>query len=604
MTKQTPETMVQSLSGIFQPAKLKASWKDVRQGLRDEILTDLSSYRDFDQRQDEWLSQLAEEVRQGRYRPKAVDVVTEEKKLGVTRKFILPSPDDALVLQALSDALESSILGRQPHDRSFYNRSNGHTKGVRGFQGIAGYPWWIQWPEFQKQVLKLTRMTSHMVMTDLVNYYDSIPLPALRNALVSYGAFDVEVVDLLFFVLRSVMRREGYTTVPDVGVPTLNFDAPRLLAHLFLFRADEYLKAAAGGEFLRWMDDIDIGVDSEVEGKRLVGELDGLLRKQGIRLNLQKTRILPSIGAADHFWVNENLCLNEADDLRKSSKHTHARRLLHRVAHSLRTKKREGEWAKVYARVLAGLGEIGDESLEHEASALLQDEPKLRQKALNYYRLIGYSAARMRRVMKYADSGHALDDASLLWCANLFVAWRIPKRSTMPSRLLNWAGRLGELAAREQRLGAIAAGLRVLVKHGSPSEIANFVEATQNAWIHSPWGSRQVAAVLGLLPPDSAAMVRDSIMSAGDGSATSVVWYFDHLCKTSRVDRNTRHWLLNGSPGRGQVERFLVVRTLLGSTTAQELSVDLAGRFIERVQDYQYGRTLKVHHGWSKGTAG
>src|SRR6185312_13995155 len=105
-----------------------------------------------------------------------------------------------------------------------------------------------------------------------------------------------------------------------VGLPQSNLDAPRLLAHTFLFEIDEWLANLAGVDFARYMDDMDIGVDSVQEGRAVLRDLDLALQTRQIRLNSGKTKILSEKEAERHFRIRENLLLDKLSDLIEQKK--------------------------------------------------------------------------------------------------------------------------------------------------------------------------------------------------------------------------------------------------------------------------------------------
>jgi len=83
------------------------------------------------------------------------------------------------------------------------------------------------------------------------------------------------------------------------------------LAHSFLFEIDELLALRSKIDFARYMDDIDIGVDSISEAKEILRDLDLALQTRQIRLNSGKTKILTEVQAVEHFKIRENLLLDK-----------------------------------------------------------------------------------------------------------------------------------------------------------------------------------------------------------------------------------------------------------------------------------------------------
>jgi hypothetical protein len=161
-----------------------------------------------------------------------------------------------------------------------------------------------------------------------------------------------------------------------VGLPQINFDAPRLLAHAYLFKLDEELESATNGNFVRWMDDIDAGVNSREEGKKLLRNLDNILSSQGLRLNTSKSKILSAQDAVAHFWIQENRTLTIIENsikhgsgssiTQKKQKH-----LLKKRFRSFDRKLRTGQWDKVFKRYFSLFGMVKDTCLEKQLLLIL-----------------------------------------------------------------------------------------------------------------------------------------------------------------------------------------------------------------------------------------
>jgi hypothetical protein len=79
----------------------------------------------------------------------------------------------------------------------------------------------------------------YIVVTDIANYFDCIPLASLRNTLASCGKFSENLLNFLFYLLEAFSWRPYYMPHSGVGLPQINFDAPRLLAHAYLGLAEK-----------------------------------------------------------------------------------------------------------------------------------------------------------------------------------------------------------------------------------------------------------------------------------------------------------------------------------------------------------------------------
>src|SRR5688572_6913806 len=66
--------------------------------------------------------------------------------------------------------------------------------------------------------------------------------------------------------------------------------------------------------FVRFMDDIDVGADSQAEAKHILKCIDLVLQTKQVRLNSGKTLILSRQDALAHFRVVENARLDRLKD--------------------------------------------------------------------------------------------------------------------------------------------------------------------------------------------------------------------------------------------------------------------------------------------------
>lgn len=102
------------------------------------------------------------------------------------------------------------------------------------------------------------------------------------------------VLDMLIYVLSALLWQPDYMPRVEVGLLQINIDAPRLLAHCFLYELDAFLASDPSRDFVRYMDDIDIGVDSVAAAKEVLKSVDLVLQTKQVRLNSGKTLILLS----------------------------------------------------------------------------------------------------------------------------------------------------------------------------------------------------------------------------------------------------------------------------------------------------------------------
>src|SRR5262249_12724627 len=126
-------------------------------------------------------------------------------------------------------------------------------------------------------------------------------------------------LDLLLYTLTSMLWQPDYMPRVPVGLPQCNLDAPRLLAHCFLFEIDRLFVSKSHVEYARYMDDMDIGVDSIKEAKEVLRDLDLSLQTRQVRLNSGKTKILGEAEARSHFKIRENAIVDALADRMNAS---------------------------------------------------------------------------------------------------------------------------------------------------------------------------------------------------------------------------------------------------------------------------------------------
>ena len=295
-----------TLKKIFTAHNLESIWKKkVRLSLRDQYVSDGIEFFDFHVSRRVQCTKLSDTILSGSYQPSPADQILVEKSKGLCRQLVIPSPEDALVLQCLSDALYAEVRRKAPTNRAFFEPREHRFSVLRQQYGT-----FASWRNFQRTLFNFTRNKEFVIVTDIANYYDSISYVHLRNAIAGIAGVDESILDMLIFVLSSLLWQPDYTPRIEVGLPQINLDAPRLLAHCFLYELDAYLASDPNREFVRFMDDIDIGVDDVPAAKRTLKEVDLVLQTKQVRLNSGKTQILTKEDALRHFRVRENARLD------------------------------------------------------------------------------------------------------------------------------------------------------------------------------------------------------------------------------------------------------------------------------------------------------
>jgi hypothetical protein len=582
------------LSGILHPARMKRVWKEtVRDGLRDQLVLDLHDYLDIHRNLDAIVDRVRADILSGNYRPTEPDVFTVEKKLGIPRRLVLPSATDAVVLQAIVDVLEERVRKAQPCKNAFYSRSHGRMPSVEKFTRAFGYPWWHLWPEFQKKIWKFSREARYTVTTDISNYFDCIALDRLRRKIAALSCFDESVMDFLFLLLEAFVWRPDYIPLSGVGLPQINFDAPRLLAHSFLFSVDEMLHSRTGDRYVRWMDDMDFGVDSEHEARQLLRDLDQLLASLGVRVNTSKTDILDQESAAQHFWIDENIAINILNNTAKhgtGSDASHERILAQAQERWVEflAAPRVGQWEKVFKRYLTLFGTLDSERVQSEIPRILKDRPGLRDSALHYLDRLGFSPDRMRMVVEYMLSGYCCDDASWFSCARVLVDWLVPTAQPLESLI----SRVEHFTAAELAPARFAGCLWLLAKYADADSLGGFILRMRSIWSHSPWAARQAFAGFGMLNEHHRARLKDLAAERAPLESLGVLQHVQRLEDTDVLDTQLKWYLVKARPEYFTLPKFVLAMSLLRWNRNAGLVAELRSQLHDVVLDPIYSQRL------------
>lgn len=233
---------------------------------------DHQSVEQFKDRQLEELARLEEELRTGKYQPRAVKRVwipkpgsTEERPLGI------PCVRDRVVQTALLHVLEPIF------EVTFAEHSYGFRHGRGCHQAL------------ERIEALLNEGCVYIVDADLKSYFDTIPKARLMSR-VRERVSDSGVLGLVEqFLDQGVMDGLSAWT-PETGTPQGAVISP-LLANLYLNPLD-HLLAAAGYAMVRYADDFVILCRSRAEADQALAKVQRWVEENGLTLHPTKTKIV------------------------------------------------------------------------------------------------------------------------------------------------------------------------------------------------------------------------------------------------------------------------------------------------------------------------
>ncbi len=423
----------------------------------------------------------------------------------------------------------------------------------------------------------------------------------LRNILSSFDGQHEVILDILISLLDQLSWRPDYLPSPSIGLPQVQFDAPRLLAHIYLFEIDELLKARTSDRFVRWVDDMTLAVPSQEAGKLLLRDLDTLLQMRGLRLNSGKTKILSASAAAKYFHRGENAridafaarvkALKGAGGASRKILITDIRSAFKAFSGTLP----QGHHFKVCARYVGLAADLRSNFAVTFMRRNFNSEPELRDVFYRYARALGPNARVFSILDKYIRSEHAIDDASICHIAQVLVDWELPNLDPIRLQIRSLARLMKQTKFISRSPHRFSASLVVNVKYETESGLVNFIRRSKRLWSRSEYLSRQVCA--------AAARVRDLtfLEECGDGaidhgfrSATSVVSEIKKLrAVKATLTPSLRGYINNGkNMTTYKIHRFLISLSILRAPKiSKKLKIELKNEILLYVSDPFY-RTM------------
>lgn len=256
---------------VWRSATLEAAWRTVRRN-GGSAGSDHQSVEDFERGLEGEIARLSEELRGGTYRPRPIRRVYIDKPGSREKRPLgIPCVRDRVVQAAVRLVIEPILeRGFAPHSYGF-RPGRGCKDALREVDRLlkAGY--------------------THILDADLKAYFDSIPHRPLLAEVRQYIA-DGRVLRLLEGFLKQDILEGVASWTPEEGSPQGAVISP-LLSNLYLHPVDVAM-AEAGLEMIRYADDLVILCRSKAEGQRALGLLDQLVRRRGLSLHPEKTRLV------------------------------------------------------------------------------------------------------------------------------------------------------------------------------------------------------------------------------------------------------------------------------------------------------------------------
>lgn len=517
--------------------------------MRQQFLCDGIENFDFHVERRLECQKLSKLILDGSYAPQRAQRILVEKSKGLCRQLVIPTVRDALVLQCLSDALYKQIRGKSPTDKAFFEPKEHKFSSVRSRYGT-----FASWLNFQKELFKFSKIRQYIVVTDIANYYDTISYTHLRNAISGMTDAKECVLDMLIFILSDLLWQPDYSPRVEVGLPQINLDAPRLLAHCFLYELDEYLASDPTRDFVRYMDDIDIGVDDIVSAKNTLKSVDLVLQTKQVRLNSGKTQILTRKEAIRHFRVFENARLDMLQAridrrLKVGLPVDRERRLVElRIRNGIRARKFDaGNGEKILKRWITLAARLGAKISPTMLDSLIRLRPNSRENVLAYIRSMPLTAARARTLQQVLDSGWLIDDASAVDLVNYLIETKVVSKYNIRLHIDSIIRHFDA-----NTFYGFYCKIWMTSKYGSPQDIIQIIQSNRSTWTSQERLGRLVGSLRPIMinSPFSMEYMAEISRSMNSG-ANDTNGFHVSLSESSITFNKMKDALSNPNPSRG-----------------------------------------------------
>jgi hypothetical protein len=258
------------------------------------------------------LSDLAYQIKKSIYNPQKPYIHLYPKSKGINRLTVVFDINEAIVYRFCIEQIEDELLRKARKDGIYGGRKISPSANAQG--GDFYEKLFTEWKEFIDSLANSLQTKPFIASTDIASYFECINLLTLKDMVRSDVSSKKGVLNLLFYFLENARMRYEYEVNTYVGLPQEDINCSRILAYYFLNMHDEKMFQFCkenDAEFYRFVDDMNIIVNSEVIGKHALKTLTESLRRLGLTASIEKTSILTADEARKEFFFNENHELNK-----------------------------------------------------------------------------------------------------------------------------------------------------------------------------------------------------------------------------------------------------------------------------------------------------
>ena len=396
---------------------LRNTWKQVRREIREHRIRDCIDWLDWAVSIDTSLPQLQKALLSGEYTPLPPMRYELAKSKGAFRIITFPNIRDILVYYLICDrALE--LATPMKVSGSFFSRKHKVTPVGRIVDSVddpssSFFSIWLRYQQYRTRTM-LNEPYEILVISDIANYFDSISHELLMEYLSPLG-LPRKAVGILGRLLETLKPAAGHSPNPRIGIPVDECECSRTLAHIYLFEHDRRMVKEFGEKnYVRWMDDQNIGARDCSDARKVVNYLNRSLSSQRLTLNSGKTLFLTPSEVVEHFQLDANEALDRWVEKYKNRYDSKARKELKSLWMSIKSEPlyEKGTWDKILKRFYAYTAKVDSSGLDNRMYKDLIRYPHLDER-------IFLSLARRNRGTKlielftlYCNNGESLYEST------------------------------------------------------------------------------------------------------------------------------------------------------------------------------------------------
>lgn len=254
---------------VYRPQTLEAAWQQVKAN-KGAAGIDKQSIERFAADVERYLGELAQDLKEGRYRAAPVRRVEISKAGGKTRPLGIPTVKDRIVQTAVKRVIEPIF------EKEFLPMSYGFRPARGCKDALREVDGWLK------------KGYTHVVDADFKSYFDSIPHARLNERIEEHIS-DGRLLELLAGWMQQDIVHGLEKWTPTAGTPQGAVISP-LLANIYLHPLDMHM-TQQGYAMVRYADDFVILCATAEEAVNALEEIKAWVDANGLTLHPDKTHI-------------------------------------------------------------------------------------------------------------------------------------------------------------------------------------------------------------------------------------------------------------------------------------------------------------------------